>query len=850
MTISSETRKAGPFAGNGISTSFPFSFKVFGAQDVRVFRADAAGVETPLVLSSDYTVSLNADQDTNPGGTVALSGTLAPGHLLTITSALPNLQPTDITNMGGFYPRVVEDSLDRHTIQIQQLAEQLGRALKINISSPTSTRVELPSPLAGSVIGWDASAAGLTNYSADVLAASLVNAIVYGSWVYGAFVGDGVTTEFELESAPGSLANTDVAINGATQSPILDYTISNGTTLQFSAAPPVGAKILIRYGSTVPARPANISSFETTAEGGQTLFSIPFEYVPGTGSITVHINGVRLHPDEVAETSETSVTLQTPAAAGDRVLLSVITEVAAGGGGSFDAPLGGVTASGVTFSESSPTRYLIPDTNPQGWNAGVGAQTLQFDFISNGYFAANPSGHLAVILRCDTEVIETAARGQGMIIGTVVGAQEAPAYGPTTQIETFYNGLPAPETARYLFPGSEGLSSRLLQDGVLYRVRVSATKAEDGQRYIRYRLYRRNELHHAWDLERDTGDVHDANSWADLVTKTGVAFGHVFNDDLSPWSLEISNVQIVWGRAQGVGTQVDASAPSGSAFDGNLDANLTMLGSSRRMLVESNQAPLASNFALQSRNANMATRIYAIPNGTAKEASLAVSNDSAMVAGNYLSVGVTETAAQLDSGNYGAVPYLPLNILAGGEVRMRFVGSSIELPGNARALEVQTSTGAGARFRIRDNQVDSATSVAITPNGSGTAANVLASNSSDLENCSFVTLGMAGAAAVLETFQVGTGLIRPLSVRIGGNQIVEFRTDLETRFAGNVRIKSSAVPIGAPSGWDMPTGTQYRHTFNADSEPAANFTEHAAYIKGTMRFLAALVHDLRARGII
>jgi len=49
MTISSEVRKAGPYDGNDVTTSFPFSFKVFSADDVVVvltfFFNDAATTE-------------------------------------------------------------------------------------------------------------------------------------------------------------------------------------------------------------------------------------------------------------------------------------------------------------------------------------------------------------------------------------------------------------------------------------------------------------------------------------------------------------------------------------------------------------------------------------------------------------------------------------------------------------------------------------------------------------------------------------------------------------------------------------------------------------------------------------
>ena len=73
MTISSENRKAGPFSGNGVTTAFPFTFKVFAATEVYVVRADEDGVETVLVQNSGNTVALNPNQNTNPGGTVTLS---------------------------------------------------------------------------------------------------------------------------------------------------------------------------------------------------------------------------------------------------------------------------------------------------------------------------------------------------------------------------------------------------------------------------------------------------------------------------------------------------------------------------------------------------------------------------------------------------------------------------------------------------------------------------------------------------------------------------------------------------------------------------------------------------------
>lgn len=138
MTISSSTRKAGPFTGNGTTATYPFAFKIFQASDLLVVKTTPAGVESTLTLITDYTVSLNADQNSSPGGSITLTaGNLASGYLVTMTSQVPYTQTTDLTNQGGFYPAVITNALDKLTIQTQQLEEQVNRSAKLPISSTT-----------------------------------------------------------------------------------------------------------------------------------------------------------------------------------------------------------------------------------------------------------------------------------------------------------------------------------------------------------------------------------------------------------------------------------------------------------------------------------------------------------------------------------------------------------------------------------------------------------------------------------------------------------------------------------------------------------------------------------------
>jgi hypothetical protein len=175
MTISSETRKAGPFTGNGVTATFPFTFKVFQASDVKVVRANTAAVETILTMGTDYTISLNANQDSTPGGSITLTSPLTLNYLLSATSKVPNTQTMDLTNQGGFYPKVINAAMDRLTVQLQQVALDAANAVKVPLTS-TQTGDQLRDSLilaqANSAASAAAAATSATNAATSATAAS------------------------------------------------------------------------------------------------------------------------------------------------------------------------------------------------------------------------------------------------------------------------------------------------------------------------------------------------------------------------------------------------------------------------------------------------------------------------------------------------------------------------------------------------------------------------------------------------------------------------------------------------------------------------------------------------------
>lgn len=309
MTISSTVRKAGPFDGTGSQTEFPFEFKVFSVGDLYVVQYnEATGVETVLELDSDYTVTLNADQDNDPGGTIELTSALAVNYTLTITSSLANLQPTDLTNRGGFYPSVINDALDRACIQIQQLQDETDRTLKTAVSVPDGVDNTLPMPAANMVIGWDNTGVALKNWSVN----DLVTSMAYGSAKANIFEGDGETVEFTLDIDPASIYNLDVSVGGVCQVPSTDYTWVSGKVVTFTVAPPEGELILIRYMQALAQ--VDLVDEKTdhfTGTGSQTVFALSAAPIKA-GNSSVFVGGVRQYKGTYAVVGDTLTFSEAP----------------------------------------------------------------------------------------------------------------------------------------------------------------------------------------------------------------------------------------------------------------------------------------------------------------------------------------------------------------------------------------------------------------------------------------------------------------------------------------------------------------------------------------------------------
>ena len=105
MTINSTTRKTNNLVGNGNTATYPFAFKVFTDADVVVKKLEVStSIETTLTLgaNNDYIVTLNEDQNGNPGGSITLKSGGNNQNLATGFQLVINLR-SHLINLCLFY---------------------------------------------------------------------------------------------------------------------------------------------------------------------------------------------------------------------------------------------------------------------------------------------------------------------------------------------------------------------------------------------------------------------------------------------------------------------------------------------------------------------------------------------------------------------------------------------------------------------------------------------------------------------------------------------------------------------------------------------------------------------------
>lgn len=135
---------------NGSATAFAFTFPIIDTSDmVVILRTVATGAETVLDETTHYSLSAT-NNDYSSGGTVTTVSTYSSAYTLTLIRNVPESQDANLEDSGTLRLESLEDALNRLTLLVQDLEEELARTVKFPRSDSVALTTELPNSVARS----------------------------------------------------------------------------------------------------------------------------------------------------------------------------------------------------------------------------------------------------------------------------------------------------------------------------------------------------------------------------------------------------------------------------------------------------------------------------------------------------------------------------------------------------------------------------------------------------------------------------------------------------------------------------------------------------------------------------
>ena len=147
--------------------------QVIFAYTWRVLDEDDMDVRVNGVITTAYSVSNVGVQG---GGNITFNSGRTSGDIIVIIRNMPETQPTAYPAGGRLSTVNLEQSLDNAVMLIQDLDEEMGRAIKLPATS-TQSSVDFPegtsaTDRAGKIPAWDSAGTGL-----ELVASTVVDAV-------------------------------------------------------------------------------------------------------------------------------------------------------------------------------------------------------------------------------------------------------------------------------------------------------------------------------------------------------------------------------------------------------------------------------------------------------------------------------------------------------------------------------------------------------------------------------------------------------------------------------------------------------------------------------------------------
>jgi len=145
------------YAGNGTTPTFSFGWAILAEANIRVYLENATTlVQTAQVLGSDFNVVSGWDAN---GGSIEFTDAPSTGYNVIIARDISETQEVVYKTSSGFPAKVVENSFDKVTALVQDVAELAARCLRYPVGTSDSVSREMVAP--GTDAGypyWDGSA--------------------------------------------------------------------------------------------------------------------------------------------------------------------------------------------------------------------------------------------------------------------------------------------------------------------------------------------------------------------------------------------------------------------------------------------------------------------------------------------------------------------------------------------------------------------------------------------------------------------------------------------------------------------------------------------------------------------
>lgn len=116
------------YTGNGVTTTFPYSFAIFDETDMVVY-------EDNNIITTGFSVTGAGQTD---GGNVVFDTAPADGVKITLLRSVTIERITDFQEGGSFRPKNINDEFDRQTAFAQQLEEKISRSMVVPPTSEVS----------------------------------------------------------------------------------------------------------------------------------------------------------------------------------------------------------------------------------------------------------------------------------------------------------------------------------------------------------------------------------------------------------------------------------------------------------------------------------------------------------------------------------------------------------------------------------------------------------------------------------------------------------------------------------------------------------------------------------------